>query len=309
MKLHLPLARAAAQRDERRRHDPKLLDTLLADYRTCILVIYHGLTPITAPRNLIYGTCNDLKKFGVTGLPVYLGSHEGQDYVGLIIDDGPGTCGEDGHPQMDVFDWYSLRAVGGELDDLDAGLFTELAALEEWHRASTYCPSCGTATQVTQAGWARHCPKEDRDLFPRTDPAVIMAVLDPADRLLLVHAVAWEGQRHSLVAGFVEAGESLEACVRREVLEETGLEVGPVRYVGSQPWPFPRSLMCAFVARALSTDINVDGIEIECGHWYSREDLKASLADKTLTLPPGASIARAVINTWRQGQLAPPEES
>jgi NAD+ diphosphatase len=308
------LARAAAQRDAQRRGEPGLVAALLAAPTTRVLAIGQGNVPVLPGGRLLYLTPGEAATLGAGdgALHVYLGSHQGTDYVGLLLDVGPGHGGRGGPgplpplPAIEGATWQELRQIGGELDDLDAGLFTELAALEHWHRAARFCPACGAATQIVQAGWARYCPQDKRDLFPRTDPAVIMAVLDPQDRLLLVHAFAWGANRHSLVAGFTEAGESLEATVRRETLEETGIEVGEVRYIGSQPWPFPRSLMCAFEARALTTEIKVDGVEIECAHWFSRADFDAALADGSIVLPPGASIARAVIEHWRGGPVQEP---
>ena len=134
------------------------------------------------------------------------------------------------------------------LDGAEAGLATTAVALDAWHDRHVRCPRCGAATRVEQAGWIRVCVVDGSEHYPRTDPAVIMAVVDDADRILLGHAAQWAPGRWSTLAGFVEAGESLEHAVRREVLEETGVVVGEVAYRGSQPWPFPASLMLGFRA-------------------------------------------------------------
>jgi NAD+ diphosphatase len=125
-----------------------------------------------------------------------------------------------------------------------------------------------------------------------------MSVIAGDGRLLLAHAAAWRSRTYSLTAGFVEAGESLEAAVRREVAEETGIAVGRVRYLGSQPWPFPRSLMCAFESEALTADITVDGTEIADARWFARPELAAAVAAGEIGIPPRASAARAVIEAW-----------
>ena len=157
---------------------------------------------------------------------------------------------------------------------------------------------------MRQAGHVRYCPACDRDRFPRTDPAIITAILDDADRLLLAHNTAWDVPRMSLVAGFVDAGESLEACVRREALEEVGVRLAEVRYVASQPWPFPRSLMLGFVARAEASDVTVDGIEIDRAVFVTRDEYDAMLADGRLAMPTSVSIAASLIGLWRRGELS-----
>ncbi|WP_328587583.1 NAD(+) diphosphatase [Serinibacter arcticus] len=135
--------------------------------------------------------------------------------------------------------WGSLRDAGHLLGDAEAGLATSAVALSAWRRTHTHCPRCGAPTVLVEAGWAARCDRDGSTHYPRTDPAVIMAISDGADRLLLAHAAAWPERRRSVLAGFVEAGEGLEQAVRREVEEEVGLDVGPLAYAGGQPWPFP----------------------------------------------------------------------
>jgi NAD+ diphosphatase len=191
-----------------------------------------------------------------------------------------------------------VREVGARLSGLDVGLAISATALAEWHARAGFCPRCGARTSVTQAGWARRCGAEGTELFPRTDPAVIVGVVDARERLLLARAQHFEPGRFSVVAGFVEAGESLEAAVRREVGEEVGIEVGEVAYVGSQAWPFPRSLMCAFDARALTCEITVDGVELAEARWFTRSEFAAAVADGTVSVAPRSAIARAQIERW-----------
>jgi NAD+ diphosphatase len=191
-----------------------------------------------------------------------------------------------------------LRRALGFLPPAEAVAAVTAVALVTWHGQAGFCPRCGAATRITAAGASRRCDGCAEDLFPRTDPAVIVAVTDDADRLLLAHQVVWEPGRYSVVAGFVEAGESLEQAVRREVLEETGVVVDRATYVASQPWPFPRSLMLGFAAHAATTALSPDGAEIERARWFARADLVTGLESGQLSLPGPASIAYRLIKRW-----------
>lgn len=204
----------------------------------------------------------------------------------------------------EVTDGYTLREAGPLLPVAEAELVAMASALAAWHRAEPYCPRCGTPTRVAAAGTARWCPSCEADRFPRTDPAIIVAIIDGADRILLARQGVWATGRHSVLAGFVEAGESLEQAVHREVLEESGLTVTDITYFGSQPWPFPRSIMLGFVARAVTTDIRVDGEEIVSGGWFSRDELIAAVSAGTVILPGEASIAFRLIRSWLENPAA-----
>ena len=197
----------------------------------------------------------------------------------------------------------SLRQLGAFLPETESDLATTAVALVNWHRVAPHCGRCGAITQVRSGGLMRWCPQCERQRFPRTDPAVIVAILDDDGRLLLGHQAAWEPGRVSILAGFVEAGESLEQAVHREIAEESGLELTALRYVGSQPWPFPRSLMLGFVARARGTEITVNGSEIEWARFYTQSEVDAALADGEISLPGTASIASRIIGAWRGGRL------
>ena len=193
----------------------------------------------------------------------------------------------------------SLREIGQLLGDRDAGLMTHAVALANWHAVSTHCSRCGTVTEPGDAGHSRRCPADGSEHFPRLDPAVIMLVTDPADRCLLARNARWPQRRVSILAGFVEPGESAEQAVAREVLEETGIRVGDVRYLGSQPWPMPHSLMLGFRAIAVgSQQIHVDAEEIVEAGWFSRAELRSSVEDGSLLLPPPVSIAHRIIQSW-----------
>ena len=210
-------------------------------------------------------------------------------------------------PEVDSVDttpdetWLGLRDLGGRLGGEDAEILIEALALGGWLRDAPFCPRCGGGTELLQAGWSRRCLMCGREHFPRTDPAVIVAV-ESADgeRLLLGANANWGGRMYSCFAGFTEAGESLEATVHRELAEESGVRLASLRYMSSQPWPFPRSLMLGFRAVALDEDeVRPDGEEIVDVRWFTREEIGTALAgDGPVGLPGAASIARALIVSW-----------
>lgn len=195
---------------------------------------------------------------------------------------------------------HSLREIGGQLTDNERDIAAAATAITNWHRMEPICPQCGGPTYVINGGSARRCDMCGRDHFPRTDPAVIVAVVDSADRLLLGGQAEW-GKRVSVLAGFVEAGESLEQAIHREIGEEVDIALSDLHYFGSQPWPFPRSLMLGFFARAVTTAICVDADEIAYADWYTRDELTAALASGKIGLPGSSSIASRLIDAWREG--------
>lgn len=205
--------------------------------------------------------------------------------------------------------WRALREVGGALDPIDAGLLVEAVSLGRWLVDAPYCSACGARTVVRAAGWARHCLACGREHFPRTDPAVIVAVQSAdGERLLLGKNALWAGRNmYSTFAGFVEAGESLESTVAREVLEEAGIALTGVRYRGSQSWPYPRSLMLGFHATAVpGAEARGDGEEIVDVRWFARDELAEAFAAQAqdaeggagFALPGPASIAHRLILDW-----------
>jgi NAD+ diphosphatase len=194
-----------------------------------------------------------------------------------------------------------LRDVGADLPAGQAELLATAVALANWHRSHPRCPRCGSPTQVTSAGFSRRCPQDGSVHFPRTDPAVIVLVTDGADRCLLGRRIGWPTGRYSTLAGFVEAGESAEAAVAREILEEAGVAVLETRYQASQPWPFPASLMLGFTARAdPSAPVAARDEELADVAWFHRDDFRAG----SVRIPPPVSIAHALITGWL-GDAAP----
>ncbi|PCE14982.1 NADH pyrophosphatase [Microbacterium sp. SZ1] len=214
-------------------------------------------------------------------------------------------------PEADTIDtapdetWLGLRDLGARLGDEDSELLIEALALGGWLRDAPFCPTCGGGTELRQAGWSRRCLVCGREHFPRTDPAVIVAV-ESADgeRLLLGANANWGGRMYSCFAGFTEAGESLETTVHRELAEEAGVRLATLHYVSSQPWPFPRSLMLGFRAVALDeAEVRADGEEIIDVRWFTRDEIGTALAGEgPVGLPGPASIARALITAWYEGR-------
>jgi len=196
-----------------------------------------------------------------------------------------------------------LRAVLDALSEEDLEIAFAAVGLIGWHRRSGYCPACGSVTVAINGGAARACTACGIEDYPRSDPAVIVAVTDVDGRLLLARQPFWPPRRYSVLAGFAEVGESLEQTVHREIAEESGLEVGEISYLGSQPWPFPRSLMVAYQAVAVGTALRSAPGEIEDATWFSVAELQAALADGRVELPAAASISRRMIQAWLAGRL------
>lgn len=197
--------------------------------------------------------------------------------------------------------WAGLREIGAQLDAGETQAFLVAVGLGRWLMEHRFCPACGGAAVLKQAGWSRRCDACGREHFPRTDPAVIVAVTDPGrTRLLLGANAAWGGRMHSCFAGFVETGESLESTIHRELYEEAGVRVRDLRYRGSQPWPYPRSLMLGFEAVAEDVDeARADGTEILSVRWFTRDEIGAGLEGGGPTmLPSGVSIAHRLIRAW-----------
>lgn len=192
------------------------------------------------------------------------------------------------------FDLLSL------LDADAAAVFAAALSLASWHRRHRHCANCGAISAIVRGGWSRRCGSCEAEHFPRVDPVVIMGV-EHEDRLLLGRQPFYPPGVYSTLAGFVEVGEALEDAVAREVLEEAGVRVADVRYVTSQPWPFPSSLMIGCMARALDGKLTVDAKELEDARWFSRGEVTAAIAgdcDASFAGPPRYAIARTLMEHW-----------
>ena len=208
-------------------------------------------------------------------------------------------------PERDIFLEGASAPISGvppAIDDAGSGALRDIAfaavAVVTWHRLEPRCPRCGAPTRVIGGGFERRCVRCGAERFPRTDPAVIVAIRDPRDRILLGHRADWPDGRFSVFAGFVEAGESAEQAVHREMSEEVGVRLSSLEFFGTQPWPRPRSLMLAFTARTESSRFQIDGDEIDSAEWYTRAELARALGDGSIALPPATSIARRLIDDW-----------
>ena len=288
----LPLARFEVDRASSLRTDPNWLLDIWHQDSTRVVVVKSGKLPVTDELSLLLikpdflaQTVEQVKEsislLGITTEHTYLAYFADSD-------------------ELNESAWASLRDVGAQLSALDVGLATSATALAAWHESHKYCAKCGASTFVSGAGWSRTCSVEKTEHYPRTEPAMIVAVEDEAGRVLLGRRHQWAQGWFSTLAGFVEAGESVEACVVREVLEESGIEVDPksLRYLGSQPWPFPASLMLGYRATALTTGIEHDNEEMAEVKWFSRDEFTEACEQKTLQLPNQTTIAWHLIQDW-----------
>ena len=195
--------------------------------------------------------------------------------------------------------YTTLREIGGELDELQMEIALHAVALSNWHNTHPHCARCGATTSVSLGGAIRTCDKDKSEHYPRTDCAVIVLVRDSQDRILLGRQAIWPEGRFSCFAGFLEPGETFEQCVQREVFEESGIAVREINYLGSQPWPFPASIMISFEAITdFPESARPDGEEIVAIKWLSRAELKAEISAGTLLLPPDMSVSRTMIDRW-----------
>lgn len=208
------------------------------------------------------------------------------------------------HPAVKNAAFAELRGIMTQLTPRDAELAATAKAVLGWHQTHRFCARCGHESVMAMAGWQRDCPACGHHHFPRTDPVVIMLITH-GNAVLVGRSPGWPDGMYSLLAGFVEPGETVEAAVRREVFEEVGVHVGLVRYLASQPWPFPASLMLGCAGQALSTELNIDPNEIEDAVWVSREDMAQAFAGTHPTILPArkGAIAHFLLRAWLADRL------
>ncbi|QDC08259.1 NAD(+) diphosphatase [Oceanicola sp. D3] len=208
------------------------------------------------------------------------------------------------YPGIDDARFVELRAAMSRIVPLDAEIAATARAIIGWHASHGYCAKCGAKSDVACAGWERHCPACAAHHFPRTDPVVIMLITH-GNSVLMGRSPGWPEGMYSLLAGFMEPGETIEAAVRREVAEEAGVPVGPVRYLSSQPWPFPASLMIGCHGEATATDITLDPKELEDACWVSREDMLDTFAGRNPAMKPArrGAIAQFLLANWLADRL------
>jgi len=289
---HLALSAHAHNRLGARRTDAAWLDERWTDPATRVLVVAgNRLRPVG-------GVVPWVKvSEAPSGTRVLLGEVDGAARFAVLVDPSAAEGQRD--------EWVPLRGVFPALvdDPGQAPLLFHAVGLAEWHWATRYCPRCAGRLESTHAGHELRCADCGKPQFPRTDPAVIMAIThgEPGaddERLLLARGTTWPEGRFSTLAGFVEPGETFEDAVRREVAEEVAVTVGEVTYAGNQPWPLPASLMIGFRGRALTTGIDVDGAEVAEARWFTRADLRRGYDTGELVVPSGVSISSSLIEGW-----------
>jgi NAD+ diphosphatase len=292
------LARSEVDRAGERRDDAEWQAAAWADPGTRVFAVHDSkaeavLEPSPA---LVFTTGAEADARHPDAERYFLGVDE--DGVAYYAISAPGSE-IDGPIDIPASPMRHLREIAGILSDRDGGLLAHAIGLDHWHRTHRFCGVCGQPTAVASSGSVRRCTGCGIEHFPRTDPAVIMAVTDGDDRLLLARNASWPQNRASVLAGFVEPGETLERAVAREVSEEAGLVVTSVQYKGSQPWPLPRSLMLGFTATVASPELHLDGAELDWARWYTRSELKEAVTSgELLMLPSEISISRRLINHW-----------
>lgn len=275
-----------------RRKDSAWLSAALSAADTCFVPVLGGRSLVTGaendPRALLLDTAEAQPLIAAAEFTVLLGEFGGRACFALgLAEDAAVPRGAPG----------DLRQLGVLMQDAELALLGYARALAHWHREHRHCSRCGSRTEVAQAGHERICPDCRAQHFPRLDPAIIVLVTH-GERCLLGRQAVWQPRRYATLAGFVEPGESLEAAVRREVLEETDIQVGAVAYQGSQPWPFPSSLMLGFRAKARTTAIHCRDGELEHAAWFSRDDIIRQVNGNELLLSPSRSISYRLIRGW-----------
>ena len=320
--LNLPVAKSGLDRDYLMRDNADLFDLLWQNPLTRVLVLHEGKTLLRDGLASANGSSGSADPAGPAAalrlmtvdevssaqLRVYLGKTllasetepEGSPIVLAVVSKNSAALVEPNET-----DWHQLKRSGNGLSERDAELYSSALALANWHASHVYCPKCGSPTSITRGGWVRTCFSENYEIFPRTDPAIIVSVIDDQDRILLGSQGAWGANRWSVLAGFVEPGESLNHAVVREVFEEAGIKVAEPKYLGSQAWPHPHSLMLGFTAKVDPEHAHLtatpDGEEIVKLRWFSKEDFVSEA--ESLLLPGKASISRALIEHWYGGPL------
>ncbi len=281
-------------RADRLRHDPEAL-AAVTDWRARLLRLGPGYEPQVDDAGRLGWTSLADAPDGAELLLLGLGASEdggGRAHFAAIA----GEVG--GMP----FRSPRLMAALDAMAPGEAATWAAARAVLDWHARHRFCANCGTPTAPFRAGWGRLCPNCATEHFPRTDPVVIM-IAEHDGRALLGRQPSWPAGRYSALAGFLEPGESVEEAVRREIGEEAGVSVGPVRYIASQPWPFPSQLMIACVAQATDDAITLDRHELEDAIWVPRDAVRAVLAGGPgpFIAPPPYAIAHTLLTVWAEG--------
>lgn len=275
-------------RADRVRHEPALLEAALA-HPAARLLLLDGLDPVLDDDGWMRWTGLD----AAPGELLFLGYDAGVPcFVSAFPPGQPVPVGRS----------PALFAMLDQLHSADAANYAAARSLVDWHGRHGFCSVCGTATRIFRAGWARECPNCGAQHFPRVDPVVIM-LAELGDRVLLGRQPPWPPGRYSALAGFLEVGESIEEAVARETFEEAGVRVRDIRYVASQPWPFPSSLMIACIGVAEDDALAIDVHELEDARWFTRDEVRLALARDPAApfgAPPSYAIAHTLLAAWAE---------
>ena len=282
--LKLPLAAAEVDRSAHLRSDEAYLQS---SWPNALVLQFNSEKFASQSNQLTFVKGASLGEYD-SQIDYFLGVKDGENFFLRHLNDETLTS-----------EFKSLRAIGSFLSPRDIGLAVHAQGLANWHSKHPRCSLCGGPTVVVLAGAVRRCSADQSEHYPRTDSAIIVLIKNDKDQILLGRQKVWPKYRFSTFAGFVEPGESFEHCVIREVREEAGVELTKINYLGSQPWPFPASLMIAFEAITNTPELaRPDGDEIEEIRGFSREEMKSAILDKSLILPFEISVARQMINAW-----------
>lgn len=277
-------------RADRLRQDPDALAGAIGDWRARLLRL-DGLTPEITPDGTLGWT--NLAEAPEDAELILLGLDAGRPrFAALLPASTEGTTPAMRNPAL-------MAALAG-LAPGEAATYAAARSVIDWHARHGFCAKCGTATAPVRAGWGRSCPNCRAEHFPRVDPVVIM-IAEHDGRALLGRGRGWPEGRYSALAGFVEPAESIEEAVAREISEEAGVLVERVRYVASQPWPFPSQLMIACIAEAVDDALLVDRSELADARWFTRDQVRAALADEAgaaFVAPPHYAIAHTLLEEW-----------
>ncbi len=262
------------------------------------LPLDHPVLADASPLRVFLGLDNDGPAFAAT-LSNWTPDLPDEDALNTFLDP---TLQQ--HPATGDAVFAELRAIMTTLTPRDAELAATARAVLGWHHSHRFCSACGTQSEVADAGWRRTCPECGTFHFPRTDPVVIMLIVS-GDNVLIGRSPGWPDGMYSLLAGFLEPGETVEAAVRREVFEEAGIRVGDVSYLASQPWAFPSSLMIGCYGIATSTDITLDPVELEDARWATRAEMQAAAKGEHPTIQPArnGAIAHFLLENWLNDTL------
>lgn len=279
-----------------------ILDALNSD-QSRMLIWFEGelLTHNNSPKYFEAVEVIKLKKD--LSEPVYLGKHESTWYFSCQLNRW--------HEDLGSFELKNLRSASRLVDDYHLGLLFYSQGVLNWHRNHAFCSNCGSDTTIINAGHTRQCNNSDcgKMHYPKIDPAVIFSIINssgPQSKILLGRQSSWDENRYSVIAGFVEHGETLEDAVRREAYEETSMKVEKVSYVASQPWPFPDSLMIGFECETNQNDIVLIDKELEKASWFSAGDIEQQVKSGELKMPFSVSISWHLIDRWFRKQKGYP---